>query len=153
MALRRAAIGILMAGGLTTGLAVSFGPLGAGANSRARLSSSHSNKTRPAPPQQPNLFSRTPIPLQPAALQQASPLAPLLNKQVGPYPAPVNQQSAGFGQYSQQFGPLATYMRHTPLRAVPNQGFTVPRRRRVPKRNSGRGGGGTPTIKLEQEQR
>ncbi len=126
MTLRRAAIGILMAGGLTTGLAVSFGPLGArGQQSGPPAQQPQQQDVQPSPPPA-KPYGGAPIALQPSALQQASPISPMLSKQSGPYPAPVSQQSAGFGQYSQQFGPLATYMQHSPLRAVPNKGFTVP---------------------------
>jgi hypothetical protein len=123
MTLRKAALGILMAGGLTTGLAVSFGPIGASGQPSGPPAQQQEVQVAP---QQPKPYGGAPIALQPSALQQATSLSPLLNKQTGPYPAPVSQQSAGFGQYGKQFGPLATYMQHSPLQAVPNKGFTVP---------------------------
>jgi hypothetical protein len=134
MNLRRAAIGILTAGGLTTGLAVSFGPLGA----QSTPSDSPSQQASPPGmqvPQQQKQNVGMPRTLQPTAMQQASQLPAQFTKQIGPYPAPVTQQSVGFGQYGKQFGPLATYMRRTPLRAVPNQGFTAPAN--APSRTSG----------------
>ncbi|HEV8058874.1 MAG TPA: hypothetical protein VGP68_03325 [Gemmataceae bacterium] len=105
MNLRKAAIGILTAGGLTIGLAISFGPHGArGQQQSGSL------------PQQ----SEQPV------LQEPNPLSPLFNKQVGPFPPPVVQQTGGFGQYTQQFAPLSFYMHQRPLHPQRQQGFAVP---------------------------
>ncbi len=105
MNLRRAAIGILTAGGLTIGLAISLGPRGArGQQQSGSL------------PQQ----------LDQPVLQQPNPVSPLLNKQAGPFPAAIVQQNGGFGQYSQQFAPLSLYMHQRPLRLQPQRGLTVP---------------------------
>jgi hypothetical protein len=123
MTLRKTALGILMAGGLTTGLAVNFGPLGA---SGQQSDPPAQQQEVQVPPQLPKPYGDVPIALQPSALQQVTPLTPLLNKQTGPESAPVSQQAAGFGQYGRQFGPLANYMQHSPLQAVPNKGCTVP---------------------------
>jgi hypothetical protein len=103
MNFRRAAIGILTAGGLTIGLAISFAPHGARGQQSGSL----------------------PQPLQQPVLQQANPF-PYLLKQTGPFPPPVVQQSTGYGQYSQQFAPLSQFMRQRPLRPTGQQGFAVP---------------------------
>jgi hypothetical protein len=104
MSLRRAAIGVFTAGSLTIGLGVGFGPLGA-----------LGQQSGPVPQ-----------PAEQGVLQQPNPFPPALNKQVGPFPAPVFQKSGGSGQYFQQFGPLARNMQAKPLRAQPSQGFAVP---------------------------
>jgi hypothetical protein len=112
MNLRRAAIGIMTAGGLTIGLAVGFGPLGA----RGQLSG-----PTPQTVQQPGIQQDNSIPS--AASQQADQFPPLTNKQIPQYPPPVLQPSAG---YIQQFSPLSQYMRPWPLRTTGQQGFASP---------------------------
>ena len=104
MSLRRAAIGVFTAGSLTIGLGVGFGPLGA-----------LGQQSGPAP----QLAEQ-------GVLQQPNPLPAALNKQVGPFPAPVVQGASGVGQLTQQFGPLAHYMQPKPLHGQPLQGFTIP---------------------------
>lgn len=123
MNLRRAAIGILTAGGLTIGLAIGFGPLGA----RGQQSG-----PPPQPLQQPVLQQANVM--QQPTLQQANPFPglnnqqagafpSLINKQIPQYPPPVVQGSAG---YVQQFTPLAQYMRPRPQRPSGQQGYAVP---------------------------
>lgn len=97
MNLRRAAIGMLTAGGLTIGLAVGFGPLGARGQQAGQP---------PQPLQQPVLQQASPFPV--LNNQQPSAFPSLINKQIPQYPPPVVQQSAG---YVQQFSPLSQYMR------------------------------------------
>lgn len=112
MNLRRAAIGVVTAVGLTIGLADGFRPLGA----RGQQSG-----TTPQPLQQPVLQQATQAPS--AASQQANQFPSLINKQIPQYPPPVIQPSAG---YVAQFSPLAQYMHPRPLRTTGQQGAAAP---------------------------